>query len=124
MKRKFKLLQLVSFISLSLLIYYKIDSFIWQLVNLFLIVILIPGLTYFIINSLRQASTKMISEDEEITIKITNVVKIYDQASRFVREWNRGKNKIETNKTKLSLTVYLASTFINIYNLFCLLLFR
>lgn len=104
---KIKLIQLVSFISLSLLIYYKVDSFIWQLVNLFLIIILIPGLTYFIINSLRQASTKMISEDEEITIRITNVVKIYDQASRFVREWNRGKHKFETTKTKLSLEQFI-----------------
>jgi multidrug efflux pump subunit AcrB/ABC-type multidrug transport system ATPase subunit len=94
---KIKLIQVVTFLGLCALIYFEIDTFIWQLVNLFLAIILVPGLTYFIKNSLRQAKTKLISADDPITITVKNVVKIYDQGSRFVREWNKGKNKNGTN---------------------------
>ncbi|MCF8241808.1 MAG: efflux RND transporter permease subunit [Melioribacteraceae bacterium] len=90
---KIKATQIAALISLSLLIYFEVDSFIWQLADLFLIILLIPGLTYFILNSLRQAKTELIKPDDPITIEIKNVVKIYDQASRFVREWNKGKKE-------------------------------
>ncbi len=88
---KIKVLQAAAFTGLSLLIYFKVDSFIWQLADLFLVLLLVPGLTYFTMSSLRQANTKLISEDDKITIEIKNVVKIYDQPSRFIKEWTKGK---------------------------------
>lgn len=97
---KIKAVQLIAFTGLSLLIYFKVDSFIWQLADLFLVILVVPGLTYFIQTSLRQASTKLIPENEEIVIGIKNVVKIYDQPARFVREWNKGK--IENKRKGIS----------------------
>ncbi|MDX1702438.1 MAG: ATP-binding cassette domain-containing protein, partial [Melioribacteraceae bacterium] len=95
---KIKTLQIIVFLFFSYLIYFKIDSFVWQMVNLFLVIIVIPGLTYFIMTSLRQAKTKLISADDEINIEVKNVVKIFDQPSRFKREWNRGKLKEKVNR--------------------------
>jgi len=100
---KVKVLQSISFIGLSLLIYFDIDSFIWQLVNLFVIIVAIPGITYFIMNSLRQAKTELIKDNEEIIIKIKNVVKIYDQPSRFSREWNKGKKRNNSKSQKSNI---------------------
>ena len=88
---KIKSIQLILFAVGSGFIYYTVDTLIWQLIDLFLIIILIPGLTYFIMTSLRQATTKLIGEDEDIHIKIQRLVKIYDRDSRFIREWKAGK---------------------------------
>ena len=88
---KIKSIQLILFTVGSGLIYFTVDTLIWQLIDLFLIIILIPGLTYFIMTSLRQASTRLIGEDEDIHIKIQRLVKIYDRDSRFIREWKAGK---------------------------------
>lgn len=87
---RIRLLQLVFFISAGIYIYYEIDSFLWQMVSFVLAIVLIPGVTYFIMTSLRQASTKVIDETEPIKIKIRKLVKIYDRDSRFAREWKSG----------------------------------
>ena len=71
-------------------IYYEVDTFLWQMVSFVLIVVLIPGITYFIQTSLRQASSKIIDDKEPIKIKVRKLVKIYDRDSRFAREWKSG----------------------------------
>jgi len=88
---KIKIVQLAIFLFGCYLIYFYVEDFVWKLVDLFLILIVIPGLTYFILTSLRQAKTKLIQATDPITIKIQNLVKIYDQDKRFVREWKKGK---------------------------------
>ncbi len=88
---KMKLLQLIIFIAGILLIYYHIESVLWQCANAFLLLMIIPGSTYFIMNSLRQAKTDYIRPDEKLTINIRRIVKIYDYYSRFVREWKKGE---------------------------------
>ncbi|VAW22018.1 FIG00898163: hypothetical protein [hydrothermal vent metagenome] len=70
--------------------YYEVDSFVWQLLNIVLLVLLIPGVTYFIMASLRQAKLKLIGDNEPIKIEIRNLVKIYGRSSRFEREWKGG----------------------------------
>ncbi len=72
------------------LVYFKVDSFLWQMVDFMLITILIPGVTAFVLSSLRQASTKVIDENEPIRIDIRKLVKIYDRDTRFMREWKSG----------------------------------
>ncbi len=47
-------------------------------------------MTYFVMNSLRQAGTKLINRDEPITIRVQNLVKIYDREKQFTREWKKG----------------------------------
>lgn len=71
-------------------IYFEVDTFIWQLADFILLLILIPGITYFLMTSLRRAKTTLIGADEKIRIDIRKIVKIYDRDSRFVREWKGG----------------------------------
>lgn len=92
---KIKTLQLLIFTLGCWEIYANVNNFIWQLFNLFILIMVIPGLTYFIMQSLRQAQTEIIKKDEAIRIKIQNLVKIYDRESRFIREWNKGKREKE-----------------------------
>lgn len=73
------------------LIYFEVDSGLWQILDLILVVILVPGSTWFVLNSLRKARTKLIDDNEPLTIKIQKLVKIYDRESRFSREWESGK---------------------------------
>lgn len=81
---------LFAYIFGAVLIYFKVDSFIWKLLNFILLIILVPGIIAFVKTSLRQANEKVIDEKESIVIKIRRLVKIYDRDSRFAREWNSG----------------------------------
>ncbi|MFV0521038.1 MAG: efflux RND transporter permease subunit [Mangrovibacterium sp.] len=87
---KWKLLQIllmaISFICIS----YFAETFLVRLACVILVVTLIPGMTWFILNSLTNANAKLIPEDEEVTISIQNLVKIYDRSGRFTREWLAG----------------------------------
>ena len=85
-----KLTQLVIFIAAAFYIYFEVDSFVWQLLGFMAIVILVPGITAFILTSLRQASSKVIDEKESIRIVVRKLVKVYDRDNRFVREWKSG----------------------------------
>lgn len=73
-------------------IYFDVSGLFYQCVALFALTLLIPGATYFILNSLRKANEKLIDGDESILIRIENLVKIYDRPSLFVRQWNSGIN--------------------------------
>ncbi|MFC1539489.1 efflux RND transporter permease subunit [Candidatus Latescibacterota bacterium] len=88
---KTKLIQFMLFIAGCLLIYYYINSLLWQIANLVLLIVLIPGATYFLMINLRQAQSDFITKDELLTIKIRRIVKIYDDFSRFVREWRKSE---------------------------------
>jgi multidrug efflux pump subunit AcrB/ABC-type multidrug transport system ATPase subunit len=85
-----KLLQYGAFVFGGFLIYFEINSFLWQMVCTILVVTLVPATVWFIMNSLRKASKTIIPEDEPITIRIQNLVKIYDRPGRFTREWLGG----------------------------------
>lgn len=86
-----RLLQILAFAAGALLIYFNVDSTIWKFIDLFAILAVIPGLTYFIQSSLRRARSEYIKGDEEITIRVQHLVKVYDEDSRFVREWKKGR---------------------------------
>ena len=88
---KIKVIQIISLAIACYFIYYHVYSFIWQLADLMLVLMLIPGLTYFLMTSLKQASTTLIQDDEELKISIQNLVKVYDRDGRFVREWKSGR---------------------------------
>ncbi|MCC8087852.1 MAG: efflux RND transporter permease subunit [Rikenellaceae bacterium] len=59
---------------------------------LILLVVLIPVVTYFLQTSLRHAGTDDIQTDEEINIKVRNLVKIYDWPGRIERQLKSGLN--------------------------------
>jgi len=71
------------------LIYDNIDSLLWRIVDATGLVAVVPAMTWFTMTSLRRASFKAISADDPITITIQNVVKNYDDFSRFVKEWRK-----------------------------------
>lgn len=85
-----KLLQLVLFVVATLYIYFEVDTFVWKLLGFMMVVILIPGVTAFVLTSLRKASSDVVDEKEQIRIVVRKLVKVYDRDSRFVREWKAG----------------------------------
>jgi multidrug efflux pump subunit AcrB/ABC-type multidrug transport system ATPase subunit len=80
---KNKLIQLTIFVVMIILIYTNIDRFLWKLISTILSVILIPATTWFVINSLRKAKETVISPDENITIHVQSLVKIYERENRW-----------------------------------------
>ncbi|MBD3290752.1 ATP-binding cassette domain-containing protein, partial [candidate division KSB1 bacterium] len=86
---KIKLVQLILLIAGIFLIYQTVESLIWQMANGILLIFLIPGATYFIMTSLRRANVKLIAAHEPLTIRLQHVVKIYEDSSRFIREWHK-----------------------------------
>jgi Cation/multidrug efflux pump len=73
-----------------LAIYLYVDGLLWQLIYWVALTVAIPGLTYFIQTSLRQANAKVVNPDEEIRITVRNLVKIYDWPGSINRQWNSG----------------------------------
>ena len=71
-------------------IYLYVDELIWQLIYLVALIILVPGVTYFAQTSLRRAKSDVVDKNKEIHIIVSNLVKIYDRAGRFSRQWNSG----------------------------------
>ena len=87
-----KALNLGLFFGGGLLVYFRVDSMLWQLADVLLLLFLIPAVTYFIRTSLRRASAAVIPMGEELSIQVQNLVKVYDRPGRFAREWSGGKN--------------------------------
>jgi len=80
----------IVFVIGALYVWFKVETFIWQMLDFMLLIILIPGIVAFVMTSLRNASAKVIDENEPIKIEVRKLVKVYDRDSRFVREWKSG----------------------------------
>ncbi|MGV8140170.1 MAG: efflux RND transporter permease subunit [Mangrovibacterium sp.] len=89
---KLRAFQLILMASAFFMAYLKVDSIVWQMIDMVLAVVLIPGITWFIMNSLKKAGTRLIGPDEKVHITIRKLVKIYDRPDRFSREWKGGQN--------------------------------
>lgn len=87
-----KIIQITLLISAVIFTFLFADSLLWRLGYLIGAVIIIPGATWFMETSLRQANSHIIPENEEIHISIRNLVKIYGRSSEFNREWTSGLN--------------------------------
>lgn len=90
LSRKIKLLHLLLILAGTMGIYLYADGLLWQSLYLAALVILVPGVTYFAQTSLRRAKADIVDPDKDIHIVIRNLVKIYDRAGRFPRQWNSG----------------------------------
>ncbi len=66
-------------------------TLVWKLVEYFCFIVGVPAIMYFVLYSLRRANASLINADEKITIKLQNVVKVYDRDNRFLREWKMAK---------------------------------
>jgi len=71
-------------------IYLYVDELLWQAIYLVALIIMVPGVTWFAQTSLRHAKSDVVDQDKEIRIEVSNLVKIYDRAGRFSRQWNSG----------------------------------
>ncbi len=87
-----KILQAILLLFGIYLIFTRVDAFLWQMLDMIALVMIIPGSTWFIMNSLRKAKETVIDPDQPIHITIQNLVKIYDWGSRFQREWVGNRN--------------------------------
>ncbi len=67
-----------------------------QMAYLILSIVLIPVATYLIMHSIRVANHKIIDPNEPIVIEARNIVKIYDRAGKFEREWIGAKSRRES----------------------------
>ena len=85
-----QILQGLCFIAGAMIIYIEIESLLWQFADLLLMLFIIPGITYFVLQSLRQAREEILA-DKQISIYIRNLYKVYDQPARFIREWHKGE---------------------------------
>jgi multidrug efflux pump subunit AcrB/ABC-type multidrug transport system ATPase subunit len=90
LSRKMKLMHLLLAVAGTVCIYLYADGLLWQSLYFVALIILIPGVTYFAQTSLRRAKADVVAPDREIHIIIRNLVKIYDRAGRFPRQWNSG----------------------------------
>jgi multidrug efflux pump subunit AcrB/ABC-type multidrug transport system ATPase subunit len=86
---RIKIVQAVVFALLAALIYFRVESLLWQSVSLCLSVAGVPGLTWFALTSLRQAKGSVIPVGQALVVAIRRLVKVYDTDSRFVREWKK-----------------------------------
>lgn len=83
-----KCINLGLFVGGSILVYFRVDAFLWQLADILLMVFLLPAITYFIQNSLKKASEEIVPREVPPQIEIQNLVKIYNRPGRFAREWS------------------------------------
>jgi multidrug efflux pump subunit AcrB/ABC-type multidrug transport system ATPase subunit len=90
LSRKIKALHLALVAAGTGAIYLYTDGLLWQSLYFVALIILVPGITYFVQASLRRAKSDLIGEEEEVHIVVRNLVKVYDRAGRFSRQWNGG----------------------------------
>ena len=90
------------------LVYSHIDSTFWQFANGTVLLGLVPALTYFLQHSLRRSQAQLIPAPTPIHISIRNVVKVYDDHGRFVRQWRRGERQAQNEPTTSKYDPHLA----------------
>ncbi|MFC1608519.1 efflux RND transporter permease subunit, partial [Candidatus Latescibacterota bacterium] len=88
---KIKVIMACALTVMTALIMLYIDSVLWRYTYVFLAVVAVPAFTWFALTSLRQARADFFGEKEELAISVQRLVKIYDDYSRFVREWKKGE---------------------------------
>lgn len=92
-KTYIKIIQIAIWLVGSYFIFTEVDRRVWQIIDFIGLIILVPATIYFIQNSLKKASEKLIDEKDSLHIRVRNLVKIYDWDSRFMREWKSGINR-------------------------------
>ena len=87
------LFNICAILFLGIYAYYHIDSLLWRIIALMAILMSIPGITWIFYKVLDIIKKKPITIDKDIFIKISNLTKIYDDDSRFVKEWRKNKRR-------------------------------
>jgi multidrug efflux pump subunit AcrB/ABC-type multidrug transport system ATPase subunit len=66
------------------------ETFIWQMAGVILVIAGLPAAIWFITNSLRKATESIISTEEDLHIRISNLVKIYGRDSKAILNYKAG----------------------------------
>lgn len=75
------------------LIHQNVESTFWQFADGTALLGLVPALAWFTQSSLRRSQADLIPEGEPLQVSVVNVVKVYDERSRFARQWDRGRRQ-------------------------------
>ena len=86
----------------TVLVYLRVNTFLWQIADILLIFLLVPAVTYFVQMSLKRAQTRLIPAGEELHIQIQSLVKIYNRSNRFSREMKGNRLLDEMRKEGLA----------------------
>ncbi|MFR9503718.1 MAG: efflux RND transporter permease subunit [Rikenellaceae bacterium] len=96
LSRKIYMLHAAIILVVATHVWFNVDDVYAQMAYLVLAIVLTPAITYLIMHSVRIANIKIIDPNEPIVIEARNLVKIYDRAGQFEREWTSAKNRRET----------------------------
>lgn len=90
LKIHLKVLMLVLEVAGFTFVFLGIEMFIWKMAGVILVVVGIPSVIWFVTTSLRKAKTRIISEDSNLHISISNLVKIYGRDGKASRDYKAG----------------------------------
>lgn len=79
-------------------------TFVAKMALVLLIVIGIPVTYWFVLNSLRRATSKIIADGEELRIEVANLVKVYGRSSKMSRDFQAGNIRAEKAELNRSLS--------------------
>jgi ABC-type multidrug transport system ATPase subunit len=102
LKLPLKFLMLVLELAGFIIVILYIDSFVWKMAGGLLVLAGIPAAAWFITSSLRKTKLRIISADEELHIRIANLVKIYGRDSKAVRDYKTGRKMAKMAEQKQS----------------------
>ncbi len=88
---KTKTVQGLSFLVSVYMIFTLVYSLPWRIGITLILFLVVPAVTYFFQTSLRRTHDDLITQGQPITITIRNITKLYDDFSRFSKEWRKGK---------------------------------
>ena len=88
---KTKVIQGLGFSLGIYVIFTLVYSFPWRIGISLILFLVIPAVTYFFQTSLRRTHADLIAQGLPITITIRNITKLYDDFSRFSKEWRKGR---------------------------------
>ncbi len=75
------------------LIQEQVDGLLWRVVDGTVLLGGVPALTWFLQTSLRRSRADPIPRDRPLRISVANLVKVYDDEPRFLRQWRRGERQ-------------------------------
>ncbi len=75
------------------LIHEHVDGLLWRAVDATALLGGVPALTWFLQTSLRRSRADPVPRGESLRISVANLVKVYDDEPRFLRQWRRGERQ-------------------------------
>ncbi|MDH4271106.1 MAG: efflux RND transporter permease subunit, partial [Candidatus Aminicenantes bacterium] len=91
---KLKAVQALVFIGGEWFLVTNIEAFLWRVAYSLILLVGIPGFTFFALTSLRRSRVTLIPPGRPVTINVRNISLIYDDFARFTREWRKGKREL------------------------------